>query len=159
MMSAAEYRALNAPKTPATGPRNAPAPSPKGKTQPAAVGERITQEITFPGKVPGNNGANGLLRMHWRKRLEHQKAYWLHVLAAGLQPMVGPVRFELVRYSIGPLMDFDNLVSTGKCTTDALVRAGILPDDNPTIIAERSYTQERAESQAAQRTVIRLIPL
>jgi hypothetical protein len=36
-LTSAEYRALNAPKTPATGPKNALAPSPKGKTQP---GER-----------------------------------------------------------------------------------------------------------------------
>jgi hypothetical protein len=158
-MTSAEYRALNAPKTVNTAPPRSAAPPSKGKTHPAIVGERVAQEITFLGKVPGNNGANGLLRMHWRKRLEYQKAYRVQVAAARLCPMAGPVRLELVRYSIGPLMDYDNLVSTGKSTIDALVRCGILPDDNPTIIAERSYTQERAESKEAQRTVIRLIPL
>lgn len=134
-------------------------PVASAKELPRAAALPQTQEMTFPGKVPGNNGAGGLLRMHWRRRLELQKGYRLQVLVAGLRPMAGPVRLELVRYSIGPQMDFDNLVSTGKSTIDALVRCGILPDDNPTIIAERSYTQERAPDKASQRTVIRLIPL
>lgn len=117
------------------------------------------QEITFPLKVPGNNGPAGLLRLHWRLKLALQNAYTKRVWAAQLRRYVGPVRLELVRYSIGRQMDYDNLVSTGKMLVDALVRNSILPDDNPTVIAERSYTQERAESKEAQRTVIRLIPL
>lgn len=123
----------------------------------AVIGK--SQEISFDGRVPGNNGPGGLLRLHWRKRQKLADAYLLRVKCAGLRPMAGPVRLELVRYSIGRQSDFDNLVSTGKGTTDALVRCGILPDDNPTVIAERSYTQQRAASKAEQRTVIRLIQL
>jgi hypothetical protein len=119
----------------------------------------VGQEITFPGKVPGLNGAGGLLRMHWRRAQQMKKAFLLQVLAAGLRPMVGPVRFELTRYSTGREMDFENLTSTGKYPTDALVKAGILPDDNPTIIAERAYKQTRVATAAEQRTVIRLTQL
>lgn len=119
-----------------------------------------TQEITFPGKVPGNNGAGGLLRMHWATKKKLLANYMLAVKGRpGFARYSGPVRIELVRYSIGPEMDYDNLVSTGKLILDAIVRCGILPDDNPTVIAERSYTQERAASKAEQRTVIRLIQL
>jgi hypothetical protein len=119
----------------------------------------VGQEITFPGKIPGLNGAGGLLRMHWRRAQQLKKAFLLQVMAAGLRPMPGPVRFELIRYSTGQQMDFENLTSTGKYPTDALVKAGILPDDNPTIIQERTYTQTRVATAAEQRTVIRLTSL
>lgn len=118
-----------------------------------------SQEITFNSLVPGNNGPNGLLRMGWRKRQRLAAEYEWVVAAARLVPMTGPVRLELVRYTIGGQLDFDNLVSTGKLPIDAIVRCGILPDDNPAVIAERDYRQERAEGKGYQRTVIRLIPL
>jgi hypothetical protein len=51
-MTSAEYRAPSAPKTPATGPRNAPAPSPKGKTQPAPR-EPVTAQIAATLGEPG----------------------------------------------------------------------------------------------------------
>lgn len=114
------------------------------------------QEIVFPGKVPGLNGAGGLLRMGWRRAQQLKKNYLLLVKAARLLPMAGPVRLELIRYSTGRDMDYDNLVSTGKAGTDALVKAGILPDDNPQIIPERTYTQTKVATAAEQRTVIRL---
>lgn len=38
------------------------------------------------------------------------------------------------------------------------MKAGILPDDNPQVIPERSYTQVRCKPDE-QRTVIRLTPL
>jgi hypothetical protein len=127
---------------------------------PASANEAIVaQEITFDFVVPGNNGAAGLIRMHWTKRQSLGGLFGWKVRAAQLRPMLGPVRLELTRYSIGPQMDYDNLVSTGKLPIDALVRGGILPDDKPAVIAERTYTQLRAESKASQRTVIRLTQL
>jgi hypothetical protein len=157
-MTADVQRQIAAAKANTAPSRNA-APTSKGKAHPAIVSELVGQEIVFPGKVPGNNGPGGLLRLHWREKLELQNTYSRRVWAARLRRSAGPVRLELVRYSTGRHMDYDNLVSTGKLLIDAIVRCGILPDDNPTIIAERSYTQERAESKEAQRTVIRLIPL
>jgi hypothetical protein len=140
-------------------PRIAPAPSPKGKTQPAVVGERTTQEIAFNCVVPGNNGKGGLLRAHWTERGRLLGQYEWMVTAARLRPMAGPIRLELVRYSIGPQMDFDNLVSTGKLLVDALVRCQILEDDKPAVIAQRDYRQAKAPGKDCQRTIIRLIPL
>ncbi len=144
-----------APKKPTT-PRT-PAAHPDVADDTREAGR--SQEITFLGKVPGNNGAGGLLRMHWRARGKLADDYQYIAAMARLQPMAGPIRLELVRYSTGRPSDFDNLVSTGKLILDAIVKAGILPDDNPAVIAERSYTQERAASKDQQRTVIRLIPL
>jgi len=117
------------------------------------------QEITFPGVVPGNNGPRGLLRSHWTRRRKLLTGYEWVLRAANPIPMSGPVRLELTRYSVGTAMDYDNLVSTGKLLIDALVEGGILPDDNPQVIAERAYTQVRISDNQAQRTVIRLTDL
>lgn len=136
--------------------RKPPAPT-KDTKAPVAAAE--AQEIAFNEVVPGNNGAGGLLRSHWTRKRRLLASYEWVVGAARLAPMLGPVRLELVRYSIGPSMDYDNLVSTGKLLVDAIVRCGILPDDKPAVIAERDYRQVRTNDKASQRTVIRLIPL
>ena len=136
-----------------------PAPAPKEPREPREPEEAgRSQEITFPGKVPGLNGAGGLLRMHWRKKKQLAAAYELRLLQYRRMRFTGPVRLELVRYSIGRDMDYDNLVSTGKLLTDAIVKVGILPDDNPQVIPERVYTQARCRPDE-QRTVIRLTAL
>ena len=111
--------------------------------------------LTFPGRVVGNNGKGGLLRMHWAAKKKLTTRFIWQVLAqAGGRRFTGPVRLELVRYSIGSPMDYDNLVSTGKLLTDAIVRAGVLPDDTPAVIAEREYRQERAAGKDGQKTVV-----
>lgn len=51
-MTSAEYRALNTPKTPGNTPRNAPTPSPKGKTQPESREPRSAQLSAILGE-PG----------------------------------------------------------------------------------------------------------
>lgn len=159
VLTAAEARALLGGKKPLpASPVQLKPPAPTKDTK-APVAAAEAQEITFPGWQPGNNGPKGLLRMGWRNRQRLAQYYDWQVAAARLRAMLAPVRLELVRYSAGGQLDFDNLVSTGKYPIDAIVRAGILPDDNPAVIAERSYTQERAASKDQQRTVIRLIPL
>lgn len=119
----------------------------------------MCHEITFTGKVPGNNGSGGLLRLHWSRRQKLLYDYEWVVAAHRLAPIAGPVRLELERHSIGTPMDYDNLVSTGKLLVDALVRCKVLPDDTPAVIAERHYSQVRAAGKGNQKTVIRLIPL
>ena len=136
--------------------QRSPLPAPKEPREPQA--SLKSQEITFPGKVPGLNGAGGLLRMHWRKKLDLQNSYSRQVWALQLRRCSGPVRLELIRYSTGRPMDYDNLVSTGKLLIDALVRCQLIADDNPQVILERSYTQVRCKPDE-QRTVIRLTPL
>lgn len=142
-------------------------PSRPTQTSPAlSVGIEDTEPTTDPlstfvffGVIPGNNGPGGLLRMHWRKKSQLLNHYLLQVISMRRRRHSGPVRLELTRYSTGRPMDYDNLVSTGKLLIDALVRAGVLPDDNPKVIAERVYTQERAEGKAYQRTTICLTSL
>lgn len=119
----------------------------------------MTTEITFQGKVAGNNGPGGLLRLHWTKKkaLSERYQWQVKAQAAGVCH-AGPVRLELIRYSSGNNMDYDNLVSTGKVLTDSIVKCAVLPDDNPAVIVERQYTQEKCPVKN-QRTVVRIIDL
>lgn len=126
--------------------------------EPPPVEARLCHEITFTGKIPGNNGAGGLLRSHWSRRQKLLHDYEWIVAAHRLAPIAGPVRLELERHSVGTPMDYDNLVSTGKQILDAIVRCGILPDDSPAVIIERHYSQVKAVGKGYQKTVIRLIP-
>lgn len=117
----------------------------------------MTTEIIFPGLVPGHNGRGGLQRSHWAKIAQLKKSYLFIAKLAKQGRHTGPVRFELIRHSTsGRKMDYDNLVSTGKLITDAIVKAGILPDDNPACIVERHYSQTKALNKTSQMTVIRI---
>lgn len=111
-------------------------------------------ELTFPGSLPGNNGKNGLLRMHWRvkKRFADRLFYLVMSLTRNKHP--GVVQITLTRYSCGPEMDYDNLVSTGKFPIDAIVKAGIITDDKPAIIRKREYHYEKIKRGESQKTVI-----
>ena len=149
-MTAADYRAYMSKPTTAR-------PAVVGLVAPLVPAG--VRQVVFPGRVPGNNGAGGLLRLHWSRRQKLLSNYEWVAAAARLAPITGPVRLELERHSIGTHMDYDNLVSTGKLLIDALVRQKVLPDDSPAVIAERAYTQVRAAGKAYQQTIIRLIPL
>ncbi len=130
------------------------------ETQPAFNGgAKNSTEIVFQGRVVGNNGKGGLLRMHWMAKTKLLNQYqWAVSAGAGFKKHRGPVKLELTRHSSGVEMDYDNLVSTGKLLIDAIVKAGVLPDDNQAVIAERSYRQVKAKKDA-QRTVIRITDL
>lgn len=112
-------------------------------------------EIVFPGRVPGNNGKGGLLRMHHRKKADLLKSYWGHIRGLTRNRHPGPVKLELIRYYYATEMDYDNLVSTGKLLLDAFKAAGVIVDDKPTIIVEREYTSLRVRKAHEQRTLIR----
>jgi Holliday junction resolvase RusA-like endonuclease len=165
-MSAADYRASQTakPRPASSGaPPRAPQPQPAPPEAPApeVLADEAVRLFTFFGKVPGNNGAGGLLRLHWSRRQKLLHDYEWQVAAAHRRapPLAGPVRLELTRYSTGSGMDYDNLVSTGKLLIDALVRAGVLPDDNPAVLVERTYSQCHVSRTAQQRTEIRLTHL
>ena len=117
----------------------------------------MTTELIFPGVVPGNNGPDGLLRMSVKQKGRLKKSYFYHIRSLTRHRHIGKVKFELVRHSIGPPMDFDNLVSTGKLIADQLKATGVILDDKPAIIVEREYTQTKAMNQQSQFTLIRIV--
>jgi hypothetical protein len=110
-------------------------------------------EIAFPGKTPGNNGPNGLLRMNWRKRNKLRDTYVWWVKAKTKNKHSGSVKVTLIRHCVRKMDDYDNLVSTGKILMDAIVIAGVLVDDNMDIVKDRDYQQVKA-AKNEQKTVI-----
>jgi hypothetical protein len=119
----------------------------------------MTTEIIFPGRVPGMNGPDGIIRMRHRDRKALKNGYYYQIRSATTNQHPGKVRLELVRHSIGTPMDYDNLVSTGKLIMDCMKLARVIIDDKPAIIAERDYSQTKAINQASQFTLIRIIDL
>ena len=113
----------------------------------------MTTQITFQGKIPGMNGKVGLIRMHWTKKKKLKDMYTWLVRQATKNVHLGKVSIELIRYSSGTPMDYDNLVSTGKLIFDSIVSAGVILDDKDSIIVERKYRQEKCKI-LEQRTVI-----
>lgn len=114
----------------------------------------MTTEITFPGRIPGNNGGDGLLRMKWTKKHRLLRDYNWIVASATKNRHTGPVSITLTRYSTGVEMDYDNLVSTGKLLIDAIVDQKVIADDKQSVIVERKYLQEKVKGKANQKTVI-----
>ncbi|PRY40820.1 hypothetical protein CLV58_1063 [Spirosoma oryzae] len=104
-----------------------------------------------------NNGRDGLLRMHWRKRNKLRDYYQLLFRTQTTNRHTGQVRIELVRHSTGQPADYDGLVSSGKLPFDAMKRAGIIVDDSPDYIGQPSYSQTKAINHKSQMTVIRII--
>ena len=115
----------------------------------------MTTEIIFLGKLPGNNGTGGLLRLHWAKRKKlAERLDWIVRLQTSYCHK-GAVHVELVRYSMSSiLLDFDNLVSTGKYPIDSIVRRKVIIDDNPSIIVSRIYRQVKVKSKDEQCTIV-----
>lgn len=81
-------------------------------------------------------GINQRERWHWRKRHAEKKRIadllriaWL--MQCGQQSFKGKVRVEYQRSYRAQPMDEDNLASSFKAVGDALVKAGILVNDDP----------------------------
>mgnify|MGYP000412064716 CR=1 FL=1 len=92
------------------------------------------------GAVP--ESLNKLLRMHWSERHDHKRT-WTTLVGAHIGGGVHcPVRLRYHRAG-SRLLDIDNLYGSAKVVIDALVHAGILPDDDPTCVAEVIASQKR----------------
>lgn len=115
-------------------------------------------ELVYEGNVPGNNGKNGLIRMKTKAKLELKKRFFWTTREQTRNRHLGAVRLELIRHGL-QVMDYDNLVSTGKLLIDAIVKTGVLSDDNPDVIKERDYSQTHALNAKSQRTIIRITDL
>jgi len=98
----------------------------------------VTLRFFLPLKPPGLNGPKGLMRMHYRERVRLTEVFDLAVLAAlpSRNLIPGPVRVTYtVHYARQP-RDPDNLAASLKFPLDAVVKAGVLEDDGPHVVAE-----------------------
>ncbi len=99
--------------------------------------------LIIPENVDGLNGKNGLLRAHWSARKKKKESWsWLFLAQTHVR-FKGKVNITITRSYKTTKMDYDNLVSTGKVPLDALVKAGIIEDDNSKIIERIDYRQAK----------------
>lgn len=97
---------------------------------------------------------NELLRTHWAERHRLKKAWWALVRAEEERGVCVPARLTYTRVSPGTL-DIDNLYASAKVVIDALVYAGILPDDDPGCLSE-VIAKQKTCSQGEGHTILEL---
>ena len=111
--------------------------------------------VEIPAKVPSNNGANGLLRMHWSKRGKLKFVWAMLFRSQTKNRHKGEVKVLFTHYYIGrPIEDADNLMSTVKIPLDALKEAGIIVDDKIKIIGTPEIVQVRVAKKEEVKTII-----
>lgn len=103
----------------------------------------------------------GLLGMHHTEYSEMKKQ-WASIIQNAVQiatPVgwrgfgIGPVWMMVIRFSTG-VMDMDNIYSSMKPVMDGLVRAGVMNDDNETIVPWPRIVQVKISSQANSGLII-----
>lgn len=106
------------------------------------------------GGGKGKKRAEGLLNMHHTEYSEMKKQ-WASIIQSAVQmgtPVgwkgfgIGPIWMMVIRFSTGT-MDMDNIYSSMKPVMDGLVRAGVMADDNETIVPWPRVVQVKISSQ------------
>lgn len=106
--------------------------------------ESLELDLDYDVFPPSLNGNDGLIRMHWRKYIEARNE-WENRIWYNLSPeqreffqthhffrcTITYVRRTIHRTGL----DWVNLAASLKIPEDALVRCGILADDNPDIVS------------------------
>jgi hypothetical protein len=94
-------------------------------------------------------------RMHWGKRSKIKKLW--HWLIKEQKPTKhgGSVIITYTRVSTQP-MDLDGVGGSFKAIGDALVKEGIIEDDNPAIVTELRLRWEKSQTLKAQKSVIKI---
>ena len=106
--------------------------------------DRVQFTITIPEKISLNKIYAGV---HWSKRKEWKDDYYYAVLAAKIAPYSGqfPIHARYHFKLTGKALDASNCAFMVKCVEDALVSAGIIPDDTPKYIASVRLSSEKGK--------------
>lgn len=92
--------------------------------------------LVFDEIPPGMNGSKGLLRMHWKTRVQYGNR-WRMLVRQALgdlpQPWMCYKEPVLIQFTVFPVrpMDEDNVHSTFKLLGDALKHWDVIVDDSP----------------------------
>ena len=91
--------------------------------------------IEIPEVAPMLNGKDGLMRMHWTKRRKLQEKWAVLISSVTNAKLKGRVSITYTRSSV-TAPDWDNLCASFKTIGDALVKNGVIEDDNPQVVVE-----------------------
>jgi len=109
--------------------------------------EKMTTVWKFPFSMPGLNGNQGLMRMHYRKKKEWKDRLMWMILEQKKGRHSGKVRIEYHRnYRSIPMDRMDNLPASFKILCDALVACKVIGGDSEDFVPETpKYTQSKGE--------------
>lgn len=104
--------------------------------------------LTFrhPDMPPANNGKDGLIRMHFRKKKDWiTKLGWL-MAEQKVDRIRNPCTCTITNYCIIK-MDWDNLASRCKLLFDSMKKNGYIKDDSPNYIVDLKMKQIRVKTK------------
>jgi Holliday junction resolvase RusA-like endonuclease len=118
----------------------------------------VRQTIEIPEVMPGLNGSDGLINENrWNKKKRQDRCFGL-IKAQKPRKHEGKVIIEYTRASvIAP--DWDNLSASFKHWGDALVKAGVIQDDKPTVVLNFYPKWEKAKNHKSAKTIIKIMDI
>jgi Holliday junction resolvase RusA-like endonuclease len=112
-----------------------------------------TLEFTLPFATPSNNA---VMRMHHRVRSKEHLNNRLEVwAAAGANPCLSDKCIVTVTRHSSRFLDWDNMGGGLKFLLDAMVKNGIIEDDNPKCIVKLNLEQVKCK-QSEAKTVVKI---
>ncbi len=114
--------------------------------------------VEIHGVVAGLNGPEGLMRGHWTKIKKIKELYATiirqHLKEGKVKKHIGEVRVRYIGYK-SHFMDWDNFCASFKHIGDALVKEGIIKEDNPKIITQ--FLPEQIKCKKVDQKVVIII--
>jgi ribosomal protein S20 len=118
--------------------------------------------VVLPRLLPGLNGPDGLIRQSKfigsNKKMK-DSIQWQIRQSNLLEKVRTPCRAVLVRYQKGNIMDWDNAVASFKYMLDAIVKCGVIPDDNPKVIISITCEQHPVKDKSEERMEVTFYPI
>lgn len=123
--------------------------------------------IYVPLLAPSLNGSKGLMRMHWAAygkvrdrwalmvKISLSECAW-GVRRAGLRLPVRKCEVSIERHYSNLPLDLDNLYAASKIPLDSLRKAGVVVDDDPSVVTALNCTQHKVSKRSEQQTIITL---
>ncbi len=102
---------------------------------------------------PGLNGSDGLIREHWALAAKRKRRYQLKIMSQSRHRFQGPVNIAYIRYA-SRLMDWDNCAASAKHVLDGIKDAGIITDDNPSIVVRFFPVQRKCKQKESHVEII-----
>ena len=105
--------------------------------------------------APMLNGKDGLMRMHWAKRRKLQEKWTWLISSVTNAKIKGRVSITYTRSSV-TAPDWDNLCASFKTIGDALVKNGVIVDDNPRVVERFIPKWRKAKNNKDLKTIIEI---
>lgn len=124
-------------------------------------GEGIT--IVLPRLLPGLNGKDGLIRkskfIGSNKSMKEAIMWEVRHHNGFVGKVSVPCTAVWTRYQKGASMDWDNHAASFKYFMDAIVKCGIIPDDNTKIIKQVTLGQHPVKTKGEERMEVTFYPI